>query len=111
MIFAWDGASGRNPRWDRPLEEPEQDGWSGLSFYRTRLRGHPQATTEKTIYLLHLSYVHGSTEVKQLRPVELSVQVMRTDLELTPRSQEASGRQLRLRPRCKHGQRAHSYLR
>ena len=88
MIFAWDGASGRGPRLDRPLEELEQDGWSGPSFYRTHLRGHPQATTEKTIYLLHLSNVHGSTEVKQLRPVELSGQVTRTGIELTLGSQE-----------------------
>lgn len=81
MIFAWYGTAGRAPQWDLPLEEPEQDGWSGLSFYSTRLRGHPQETTENAIDLSHLSYVHGFSEVTQLGPVDFDAHVMRTNFE------------------------------
>ena len=85
MIFAWYGAEGRAPQWDLPLEEPEQYGWSSLQSRTTRLRGHPQETTENAVDLAHLSYVHGFDQVQQVGTVSVEGPLLRTAFNFTQR--------------------------
>ena len=59
LIFAWWGINGRAPQWALPAGVPEQDGWSDLEVSTTRFPGHPQDTTENSVDLGHLNYVHG----------------------------------------------------
>ena len=78
IIFAWYSELGREPQWELPIEEPSQEGWGGLRFYRVRFRGHPQETTENAVDLAHLNYVHGFANVEQVGPVEFDGAMMRT---------------------------------
>ena len=59
LIFAWWGINGRAPQWALPAGVPEQDRWSDLEVSTTRFPGHPQDTTENSVDLGHLNYVHG----------------------------------------------------
>ncbi len=63
LIFAWWGIDGREPQWNLPAESPEQMGWSGLKVKTLRFPGHPQETTENSVDLTHLRYVHGYDNV------------------------------------------------
>ena len=63
LIFAWWGIDGRAPQWDLPADAPEQDGWSDFEISTTRFPGHPQDTTENSVDLGHLNYVHGYNNV------------------------------------------------
>ena len=66
LIFAWWGIGGRKPQWHLPADSPEQAGWSDLSIKVTRFPGHPQETTENSVDLAHLRYVHGYDSVKRI---------------------------------------------
>ena len=91
MIFAWYGgysgygAERRPPQWQLPEPEPDQAGWSGLQSRTTRLRGHPQETTENAVDLAHLSYVHGFDQVQQVGTVSVEGPVLRTAFNFTQR--------------------------
>ena len=64
LVFAWWGIDGRPPQWDLP-EEPEAPGeWSGMEIRTLRFSGHPQETTENSVDLAHLRYVHGYDNVE-----------------------------------------------
>ena len=64
LVFAWWGIDGRPPQWNLP-EEPSTCGeWSGLEFRTLRFPGHPQESTENSVDLAHLRYVHGYDKVK-----------------------------------------------
>lgn len=65
LIFAWWGIADRSPQWRLPDQEPEQDGWSNLEIRTLRFPGHPQETTENSVDLAHLRYVHGYGSVAQ----------------------------------------------
>ena len=49
----------------------EQAGWSRLSIRTTRFPGHPQETTENSVDLGHLRYVHGYDNVGRNEPVSI----------------------------------------
>ena len=66
LIFAWWGMAGREPRWTLPAEAPDQAGWSGLRF-----PGHPQETSENSVDLAHLRYVHGYDDVNSVQEVSV----------------------------------------
>ena len=66
LIFAWWGVGGRGPQWGLPAEEPDQTGWCGTRVQTIRLPGHPQDTTENSVDLAHLRYVHGYGNVKRV---------------------------------------------
>ncbi len=66
MIFAWYGIEGREPQWNLPAELPDQAGWSGLEIRTLRFPGHPQETTENSVDLAHLRYVHGYDSVNRI---------------------------------------------
>ena len=64
LVFAWWGIDGRPPQWHLP-EEPSAGGeWSGMELRTLRFSGHPQETTENSVDLAHLRYVHGYDDVK-----------------------------------------------
>ena len=59
LIFAWWGIDGRPPQWTLPTEPLEQEGWCDYEITTLRFPGHPQETTENSVDLAHLRYVHG----------------------------------------------------
>ena len=63
LIFAWWGFDGREPQWNLPEDLPDQEGWSGLEIKTLRFPGHPQETTENSVDVGHLRYVHGYDSV------------------------------------------------
>ena len=64
LVFAWWGLDGRPPQWDLPEEPAAGREWSGLELRTNRFPGHPQETTENSVDLAHLRYVHGYDNVK-----------------------------------------------
>ena len=64
LVFAWWGIDGRPPQWDLPKEPPAGGEWSDLELRTLRFPGHPQETTENSVDLAHLQYVHGYDDVK-----------------------------------------------
>ncbi|MDD9984250.1 MAG: Rieske 2Fe-2S domain-containing protein [Gammaproteobacteria bacterium] len=63
LIFAWWGLDGRPPQWSLPEEPATGDDWSGLEIRTLRFPGHPQETTENSVDIAHLKYVHGYDNV------------------------------------------------
>ena len=66
LIFAWWGIGGRPPQWTLPADPPEQAGWSRIRVRTIRFPGHPQDTTENSVDLAHLRYVHGYDSVDRI---------------------------------------------
>ncbi len=69
LVFAWWGIDGRGPQWGLPAGESEQNGWSNLAIRTIRFPGHPQETTENSVDLAHLRYVHGYDSVQRVGKV------------------------------------------
>ena len=63
LIFAWWGIGEREPQWSLPAGTLEAEGWSGFEINTLRFPGHPQETTENSVDLAHLRYVHGYDNV------------------------------------------------
>ena len=63
LVFAWWGIDGRPPQWTLPTEPLDQDGWCDYEITTLRFAGHPQETTENSVDLAHLRYVHGYDNV------------------------------------------------
>ena len=68
LVFAWWGIDGREPQWELPAEPEGQAEWSGLEIRTLRFPGHPQETTENSVDLAHLRYVHGYGSVDRVAP-------------------------------------------
>ena len=71
LIFAWWGLEGRAPQWRLPADPPDQAEWTGLAVRTFRFPGHPQETTENSVDLAHIRYVHGYDSVTRVKPVEV----------------------------------------
>ena len=71
LVFAWWGLAGREPQWNLPADDPAQEGWSDLELQTIRFPGHPQDTTENSVDLAHLRYVHGYDSVSRALPVTI----------------------------------------
>ncbi len=69
MVFAWWGINGRPPQWSLPEDPPGGTDWSRLRFRTIRFPGHPQETTENSVDMAHLRYVHGYSNVSRVEPV------------------------------------------
>ena len=69
MVFAWWGSNGRPPQWHLPEDPPSDAGWTELGFRTLRFPGHPQETTENSVDVAHLRYVHGYDNVSRVEPV------------------------------------------
>lgn len=63
LIFAWWGNGGRAPQWELPPSPDDGPEWSGMEVRSVRFAGHPQETTENSVDLGHLRYVHGYDSV------------------------------------------------
>ena len=64
LVFAWRGIDRRPPQWSLPEEPSTAAEWSNLEIRTLRFPGHPQETTENSVDLGHLRYVHGYDNVK-----------------------------------------------
>ena len=71
MIFAWWGIDGREPQWSLPEEPPQQAGSSGLLSRTFRFPGHPQETTENSVDLAHLRFIHGYDSISRFEPLSI----------------------------------------
>ncbi len=71
LVFAWWGIDGRPPQWNLPADPPIGADWSDLGIRTIRFPGHPQETTENSVDLAHLQYVHGYDSVSQVGPVSV----------------------------------------
>ena len=71
LVFAWWGMGGREPQWSLPEEPPDQAGWSDFAIRTARFPGHPQETTENSVDLAHLRYVHGYDSVDRVGSVSV----------------------------------------
>lgn len=69
LIFAWWGIEGREPQWDLHPNPPDVAGWSSHIIQTLRFPGHPQETTENSVDLAHLRYVHGYGSVDRVEPL------------------------------------------
>ena len=63
LVFAWWGIDRRPPQWSLPEEPSTAAEWSNLEIRTLRFPGHPQETTENSVDLAHLRYVHGYDNV------------------------------------------------
>ena len=69
LVFAWWGNGERLPRWHLPDEPPTGPDWSELALGFFRFPGHPQETSENSVDLAHLRYIHGYDNVNQVGEV------------------------------------------
>ncbi|MDE2844954.1 MAG: Rieske 2Fe-2S domain-containing protein [Chloroflexota bacterium] len=85
LIFAWWGIEGREPQWELPRQEPDQAGWTGLEINTLRFPGHPQETTENSVDLAHLRYVHGYDSVARVGSVSVDGPLLVSDFDFKTR--------------------------
>ena len=71
MVFAWWGIKGRPVQWSLPEDPPTGADWTDLEFRTLRFPGHPQETTENSVDLSHLRYVHGYDSVSRVGSVSV----------------------------------------
>ena len=64
------GDRGPAPQWRLP-DQPDQAGWSSHQIQTLRFPGHPQETTENSVDLAHLRYVHGYDNVDRFEPASM----------------------------------------
>ncbi len=95
MIFAWWGINGRPPQWNLPEHQETRGDWTDLAFETMRFPGHPQETTENSVDLAHLRYVHGFENVKRMEPLKIDGHYLRSHFELV-RSQNVGGLKIHL---------------
>ena len=69
LIFAWWGIGGREAQWSLPEDALDQDDWTNIKVKTTRFPGHPQETTENSVDVGHLRYVHGYDSVVRIGKV------------------------------------------
>lgn len=81
LIFAWWGIGRREPQWDLPTDLSDQAGWSGISVRTLRFPGHPQDTTENSVDLGHLRYVHGYGSVDRVAEVSVDGAYLRSNFD------------------------------
>ena len=67
LIFAWWGIGGREPQWSLLADSLDRVGWSDFEIKTVRFAGHPQETTENSVDLAHLRYVHGYDNVEPVQ--------------------------------------------
>lgn len=71
MVFAWWGHEGRPPQWSLPEDPATDSGWSEPGFRSVRFPGHPQETTENSVDIAHLRYVHDYDNVSRVGRVSV----------------------------------------
>ena len=81
LVFAWWGIDGRPPQWRLGTDELDQAGWSRLQINTLRFRGHPQNTTENSVDLAHLRYVHGYDNVDAIVEADIDGPLLQTEFD------------------------------
>ena len=81
LIFGWWGIDGRESQWRLPTDLSDQTGWSALSVRTLRFPGHPQDTTENSVDLAHLLFVHGYGNVDRVGEVSVDGAYFRSDFD------------------------------
>lgn len=69
LIFGWWGLGGRASQWQLPDVPQSVDDWTDLQIRTIRFDGHPQETSENSVDIAHLSYIHGYHNVTHETPV------------------------------------------
>ena len=69
LIFGWWGLGGRSSQWQLPDVPRTDDDWTDLQIRTVRFAGHPQETSENSVDIAHLSFVHGYHNVTNKTPV------------------------------------------
>lgn len=93
IVFAWWGIGGRQSQWNLPELPLDETEWSGLEFRSIRFRGHPQETSENSVDLGHLSYVHGYDNVNQVGSVSVDGAFLKSCVDFT-RYQTIAGKKV-----------------
>ena len=70
LVFAWWGSGGRPAQWNLP-DAPSTTDWCEMESWSVRFPGHPQETTENSVDLGHLHYVHGYNSVNRIGSVSI----------------------------------------
>ncbi len=83
LIFAWWGLGGRKRQWSLPDEPPDQAGWTDLSIRTLSFPGHPQETTENSVDLGHLRYVHGYDSVGRSARLSIDGPLLESSFEFS----------------------------
>ncbi len=81
LIFAWWGIGGRESQWGLPEEPPDQAGWCDFEINSLRFPGHPQETTENSVDIAHLRYVHGYDNVDPVQEVSVNGHLLETQFD------------------------------
>lgn len=76
LLLVYYDAEGRAPEWEVPAFDVT--GWAGPFARRFAIASHPQETTENSVDLGHLSWVHGYKDVAMLDPLQLEGHILRT---------------------------------
>ena len=83
MVFAWWGIEGRPPQWNLPEVPATDAGWCALDFRTLRFAGHPQETTENSVDMAHLRYVHGYDSVSRVGSVSVDGACLKSRFDFT----------------------------
>ena len=78
LIFVWWGIGGREPQWSLHEDPLDQVGWSDFEINTLRFPGHPQETTENSVDIAHLRYVHGYDNVDPVQEVSVNGHLLET---------------------------------
>ena len=89
LIFAWWGIGDREPQWSLPADQPDQTGWCGIDVRTLRFPGHPQETTENSVDLGHLRYVHGYDSVDRVGRVSVDGAYLQSNFDFRRRGKIA----------------------
>lgn len=90
LVFAWWGSDGRPPQWELPEAPQTGSDWCDMGFRSVRFPGHPQETTENSVDLGHLRYVHGYHSVNGIGPVSIDGAYLKSCFDFK-RSQTIAG--------------------
>lgn len=71
LIFAWWGNGGRPSQWDLPEDPPMDTDWGKIGYRTMKFPGHPQETTENSVDIAHLRYIHGYDSVHPVGSVSV----------------------------------------
>ena len=69
LIFGWWGLGRRPPQWSLPEVPRDDDDWTDFQIRTIRFAGHPQETSENSVDIAHLRYIHGYHNVTNDAPV------------------------------------------
>lgn len=81
LVFAWWGSGGRSPQWHLPEDPPTGADWCEFGFRTMKFPGHPQETTENSVDIAHLRYVHGYNNVHLVGSVSVEGPCLKTSFD------------------------------